>query len=190
MRAGAFLTGLILGSALLAGPLAAQTDKTWDTCIATDGTPASRLAACTAVIEAKSETGRRLAGAYCIRGHELTERRELDAALTDLDEAVRLDPTYACAFNNRGRAYGLKRGYDRAIADYNEALRLDPNFALAYNNRGIAWRGKGDLDQAIAEFSMAIRVNPTFALAYGKALELKPGLETATASLKRLGVNP
>ena len=136
MRAAAFLTAFTLGSALLAGPLAAQSDKTWETCIAVDGTPASRFEACTAIIEAKSETGRRLAGAYCIRGHELTEKRDLDAALADLNEAIRLDPTYACAYNNRGRAYGFKREYDRAIEDYNEALRLDPNFALAYNNRG------------------------------------------------------
>ena len=33
--------------------------------------------ACTAVIDSRAETGRRLAGAYCIRGHELTETREL-----------------------------------------------------------------------------------------------------------------
>ena len=55
-------------------------------------------------------------------------------------EAIRLDPKYASAYNNRG--HGLVRtrtSYDKAIADFNEAIRLDPKYALAYTNRGNAW---------------------------------------------------
>ena len=91
------------------------------------------MAACSAVIDAKRETGSKLAAAYCFRGHGLTEKRQLDAALSDLNESIRLDPTSACALTNRGRVYAFKRDLDRAIADYDEAIRIDPAFALQRN---------------------------------------------------------
>ena len=120
------------------------------------------MKACSTVIDSKSETGQRLAGAYCNRGHGLTEKR----ALSDLDEAIRLDPTYACAFNNRGRLYSFKRDYDRAIADYDHAIKLDPSLAMAYSNRGQSRYNKGDLDGAIADFDTAIKQDPAHATAY------------------------
>src|SRR5437588_7777972 len=99
-------------------PAAAEGGPAWEACVGPASTPGERVRACSTVIDTQSETGRRLAGAYCNRGHGLTERRELDLALSDLDQAIRLDPTYACAFNHRGRVYSFKRDYDRAIADY------------------------------------------------------------------------
>src|SRR6185295_4005487 len=154
---------------LLAAPQLARADDTpeWKTCISVTNIGAERLPACTAVIEGKTETGRRLAGAYCIRGNDLTEKGELDAALADLNEAIAIDPTYACAFNNRGRVYNFKRDYDRAIADYDEAIRLNPRFAIAFNNRGDAWHKKGDLDRAIADFTEALNINPNYAKTLG-----------------------
>ncbi|BAC49985.1 bll4720 [Bradyrhizobium diazoefficiens USDA 110] len=69
-------------------PASAEGGPAWDACVGLTSTPDERVTACSSVIETKSETGRRLAGAYCNRGHGLTEKRELDAALSDLDEAV------------------------------------------------------------------------------------------------------
>ena len=120
------------------------------------------------VIEARSETGAKLAAAYCNRGHGLTEKRELDARARrsrrgDQDSIRPMRaPTTIAAASTRSRG-----DYDRAIADYGEAIRINPKFALAYNNRGDAWRHKGDLDRAIADFDEAIRLDPAFALAYG-----------------------
>src|SRR6201991_2775480 len=144
-----------------------KSEENWQSCIGAVTAPDDRVSACSAVIEAKTETGRKLAAAYCNRGHGLTEKRELDRALADLDEAIRLDPAYACAHTNRGRVYAFKRDLDRAIVDYDEAIRIDPTFALAYNNRGDAWVGKGDIDRALADFSAAVNYNPSLAIAYG-----------------------
>jgi tetratricopeptide (TPR) repeat protein len=156
-----------IGAILLASPASPNPRRPGTAASARTAGPTERVAACTGVIEAKSETGARLAAAYCNRGHGLTEQRELDRALADLDEAIRIDPAYACSYSNRGRVHAFKQDYDRAIADYSEAIRINPQFALAYNNRGDAWRHKGDHDRAIADFDEAIRLNPSFALAYG-----------------------
>ncbi|MDR1985725.1 MAG: tetratricopeptide repeat protein, partial [Treponema sp.] len=55
-------------------------------------------------------------------------------AIEDFNAALRIDPNYAAAYSNRGRAYYYKRMYDRAIEDCTAALRINPNhgFAEAY----------------------------------------------------------
>jgi tetratricopeptide (TPR) repeat protein len=89
-----------------------------------------------------------------------------DQAIVDYNEAVRLDPKYAAAYNSRGLTYYKKGDYDRAIADYNQALALDPNFADAYCNRGAAYLAKGNYDRAIADCDQAIRLDPNLDAAY------------------------
>src|SRR5262245_9318985 len=94
------------------------------------------------------------------------EKNEHDIALGDLNEAIRLDPTSAASYNNRGVARERKKEYDGAIADFDEAIRLDPKSALAYSNRGLAREAKGEYDGALADFDEAIRLDPRSAEAY------------------------
>src|SRR5258707_1124819 len=86
------------------------------------------------------------------RGVAWYVKGDYDRAIADYDEAIRLHPRYAPAFNNRGNVWYRKGDKDRAIADYDEAIRLDPKYAPAYTNRGNAWSGKGDNDRAIADY--------------------------------------
>src|SRR6266851_79897 len=126
MRILICLTASLVGAALtFAHPPAASAEgdhvkdgQLWQSCIGATTSADERVTACSAVIDGKTETGNRLAGAYCNRGHGFTEKRQLDAALADLNEAIRLDPTYACAYTNRGRVCALKRDLDHAMADY------------------------------------------------------------------------
>jgi hypothetical protein len=86
---------LMLGAALcLSAPPAAhaEDEQSWQACIANASASSDRVNACSSVIDAKVETGRKLAAAYCNRGEGLIERLEFDRALADLDEAIRIDP--------------------------------------------------------------------------------------------------
>jgi len=95
-----------------------------------------------------------LAAAYNNRGWVYKKRAfvyavagELDRAIADFDEAIRLDPKDADTYRNRGLAYNSKGSYDLAIVDFNEAIRLDPKNAVFYTNRGNVYNRKGDYDQ-------------------------------------------
>jgi hypothetical protein len=59
------------------------------------------------------------------------------------DEAIRLDPQDAKAYDNRGNAYASLGQYERAIQDYDEAIRINPQNAIAYYNRGLTYAELG-----------------------------------------------
>ena len=82
-----------------------------------------------------------------------------------MDQAIRLDPKLANAYNNRSLAYNNKGDYDRAIADLDEAIRLDPKLANAYNHRGWVYYKKGDIGRAVADVNEAVRLDPKYASA-------------------------
>ena len=86
--------------------------------------------------------------------------RQYTKALAALDEAIRLDPKTAEAFNQRGNAHFAMGDRQKAIADYSEAIRLAPQSADPYSNRGYAYKQQGDLAKAIADYGEAIRREP------------------------------
>jgi len=83
-----------------------------------------------------------------------------------LNEAIKLKPDLAEAYNNRGKAYDDLGQRQQAITDYNEAIRLKPDLADAYYNRGKAYGDLGQHQQAITDYNEAIRLKPDYAHAY------------------------
>ena len=82
------------------------------------------------------------------------------------NEAIRLKPDYAEAYNNRGNAKVALGQHAEAIADYDEAIRLKPDYAEAYYIRGFAKGALGQYAEAIVDFDEAIRLKPDYAEAY------------------------
>jgi tetratricopeptide (TPR) repeat protein len=76
-------------------------------------------------------------------------------AIGCFDQAIKLSPKFAVAYNNRGRAYHAKKELDRAIADFGQAIHLDPGYADAFENRGKVWKDKGDKKRGEADFAKA-----------------------------------
>jgi tetratricopeptide (TPR) repeat protein len=58
-------------------------------------------------------------------------------ALTDYDTALRLDPNFAQAYNNRAVLYKKMGDRAKALADYEAALRLDPGNENAADGRRV-----------------------------------------------------
>src|SRR5262249_1462929 len=82
-----------------------------------------------------------------------------DRAIQDYTEAIKLNPKYVTAFNNRGLIYSQKREYEHAIQDYDNALRLNPKYVLALNNRANAYRGAQQYDRALAHYQAGARID-------------------------------
>ena len=55
-------------------------------------------------------------------------------AISRWERAVKLDPTYAAAFNNLGIGYEHEGDLDKARGAYEKALELEPNNALIRQN--------------------------------------------------------
>lgn len=109
--------------------------------------------------------------------HNACAKKNYDRAIADYSAAIRLDPKYAEAFCERGKAYFANRNYGSVIADYNEAIRLDPKYVKAflqrasfftskYNLRAHDYDAKETYDRAIADCNEAIRLDPKSAKAF------------------------
>jgi tetratricopeptide (TPR) repeat protein len=94
------------------------------------------------------------------KAHELNG--DLDAALKDYDEAIRLAPTGSSWWNNRANLYQKKKDFDRARQDYDRSIELNPNSAIVYGNRGNAYNNLHDFERAIADYDKALQLNPNY----------------------------
>jgi tetratricopeptide (TPR) repeat protein len=106
------------------------------------------------------------AQAFFERGYKNYHEGDLEGAIADYTEAIKLNPQDSITYNNRGVALDESGQHDAAIEDYTEALRLDPNYANGYSNRGAAYASKHEFDNAIADYGEAIRLDPNDAVFY------------------------
>ena len=138
----------------------ATRDDNWRLC--SEGDADVRLAACSSIIQSGLEDKQNLSIAFYNRALASAEKRDLDRAVRDFGDAIRLNPNFVEAFNGRGNVYYDAGDLDHAIQDYGEAIRLKPNFAGAYYNRGSAYADKGDLDRALGDYDQALKLDPGF----------------------------
>jgi len=87
-------------------------------------------------------------------------------AVEYLNNALKLQPDYADAYNSRGIAHASLGQYQRAIENFNEAIHLKPDYAMVYNNRGFAYSNLGQYQRAIEDFNEAVHLNPDYTKAY------------------------
>jgi tetratricopeptide (TPR) repeat protein len=66
----------------------------------------------------------RYAAAYNNRGFAYADQRKFDKAISDYNEAIRLNPNLAIAYNNRGIAYRRVGDHNKAHSDFATAKRL------------------------------------------------------------------
>jgi lipoprotein NlpI len=147
---------LILTMAMLSTERAAADDT--QTCAKESGDVA--IAACSRAIATGRLSGHDLAVIYDNRAVEYQNKGDLDRAIADYNEAIRLDPEYVTAYRNRARTWNLKGDADNSIADFNQAIKLNPKDAEAFFGRGRTFLGSGALPKALADLNQASELNP------------------------------
>ena len=103
---------------------------------------------------------------FYIQGVNKSEKKDYRGAIVAYNEAIRLNPNYTPAYNDRGLVHLVSGDKKGAIEDFNQALRINPNYAQAYAGRGIVRYHLGDQKWAIEDFNQALRINPNYAIAY------------------------
>lgn len=99
------------------------------------------------------------AGVWLARGKVRFDAGDIDRAIADLDQSLKLAATSEA---ETIRAYAWKRKGDKqkALEGFDEAIRLDPNNALAWRIRGATWAGRADYQKALADYTKSIRIDP------------------------------
>jgi len=86
-------------------------------------------------------------------GTVLYGQGEHHAAIAAFEQALRLDPQFADAWNDLGETYRDQGNMEDAVRCYREALKADPKHARANYNLAESYSLGGQLQQAIPYFS-------------------------------------
>ena len=121
---------------------------------------------------------------------------QLDKAIPEFQNAIRLQPDLADAHYTLGVLFWQQGEFDKATEELEKAIQNQPNYAEAHYTLGTIFKQQGKLPEAEAALREAIRLQPDFAGAHttlaavlrqlgdaqGAAEEAKAGAKIATAT--------
>jgi Flp pilus assembly protein TadD len=121
-------------------------------------------------------------------GQAYAERKNLAAAQTAFQEALRLSPQNARTHAEWGFSLEMAGNYDEALGHYRDALRINPRYAWVHNNISNILLEKGNLNEALYHCWEAQHFdpeNPDIALTLGVALATQGDLPAAEVQFVR-----
>ena len=114
-------------------------------------------------VEKKGASLSEQAKQHFVQGHKFLKKKELEAAIKEFAEAVRLSPEAALGHYWLGMAYYYNHQPEKAIPEFKKVIELEPD-----NFRGYAMLGKmyslnrNTLDQAVEALKKAISINAEY----------------------------
>src|SRR5438552_1188974 len=130
-----FLMALSFGSPVVAAELDIEDLLTRAKATYADGKIDAAILLATKAMEAKPSDAR----PDLVRAQFYEQSRELPKALTDHNEAVKLDPKLARAWQLRGLVHFKLAQIDESIADFDRFIELMPDQARYHWQRGISY---------------------------------------------------
>ncbi|MFD0305201.1 tetratricopeptide repeat protein [Streptomyces sp. NPDC127119] len=118
------------------------------------------LAELTALLTCGDLSAGARAWAHTYRGQHLDLAGRTDEAITELDQAIYLDPHNPRAWSLRGAAHRRLGCIDQAISDLTTALGLDAADARTLGSRGMAHHDAGRYDDAVTDCTSALELDP------------------------------
>lgn len=101
--------------------------------------------------------------AYVNRGNVYFAVGQLDYAISDYTDAIRIYPALADSYLRRSSAYLGKKDTARAIADSEMYIKLEPGSMAGYVARGMARITAGEVALAFADINKACELEPNAA---------------------------
>jgi hypothetical protein len=86
-----------------------------------------------------------------------------EAAVAELQQAQKQDPSLPYTWFNLGIYYKHAGDYEKAIQQLQGTIKLVPNEPIPHYNLGAILRAQGKLDEAVSEFLIAEKLNPYLA---------------------------
>ncbi|WP_035972816.1 tetratricopeptide repeat protein [Bradyrhizobium sp. WSM3983] len=152
----------------------------------------SSESACTKVIDDGKISGSRLASVYTQRGF-MRRDKQPDSAISDFNAALKIQPDYAPALNDRAWIYMNRGDYDAALLDLNKSASPTTPWlqaAVAYYYRGFAYLRQKEYAKALSDLNEAIRRqanNADYYLARGEAQQAQENYDAALRDFDEFG---
>ncbi len=96
----------------------------------------------------------------------LEQKKDLDKALTDFDEALRISPTDSSLHIDRGRVRLAQGELDDALASFDKAIEHKPDSGLAYAWRAYVWSATANREKMLQDFNQTIQLSPDDSLVW------------------------
>jgi tetratricopeptide (TPR) repeat protein len=89
--------------------------------------------------------------AFMARGATFRKIGEVDNAIKDFSEAIRLNPQWPEPYHHRGYMLFVKQDYAMAVKDFSQFIELEPHVMAGYQWRCLAYRAMGKEKEAKAD---------------------------------------
>ena len=100
-------------------------------------------------------------GPYINRGLAYEKKGDLDAALDDLNKAIKIQSNNVYAYQDRAVLHEKRNEFAEAVADYTKAIKVNGKFAPPYSGRGLLLLKQGRDADAESDFARYLELNPT-----------------------------
>jgi tetratricopeptide (TPR) repeat protein len=113
---------------------------------------------CTALIERPGIEPEQLSSAYAMRALGYSLKGQYETAIADYDAAIRINPDFAVALNNRAWAYFRSGHAQQGLPDVEKSLRLNPLSEHSWDTRAHIRQSAGNATGAFDDYEKAVQI--------------------------------